>query len=273
MPSFQATGCVIGLSPPVLSLPSLSQRNTPLTLPDGCTLTFAGHNRLDEDCGPAGSASSDAGQAQNREKNNFCATADPIDLVVENFRALQQATDDANLREGRSLPADRTPLRTIHQTDDGQTLREGVLVRFVEFIDRAGYANVNRGESVNCKFRGEEGNDIHIELGEVSDPDRCDRITAEISPHFRPESWTEDQLEQVEREGLPVRVTGPLFFDASHSPCRDSEGFRASIWEIHPVYLVEVCNTKQASRCRSSSAPRWTPLSDWNPFERDHHDD
>jgi hypothetical protein len=47
---------------------------------------------------------------------------------------------------------------------------------------------------------------------------------------------------------LYVRLTGPLFYDASHKPCVFSGGKvverhtpeRRSIWEIHPIYRIQV---------------------------------
>jgi len=44
-------------------------------------------------------------------------------------------------------------------------------------------------------------------------------------------------------KSLPYRVTGQLFFDASHKvcPCGTSNcsPVRASLWEIHPVMKIE----------------------------------
>ena len=44
-----------------------------------------------------------------------------------------------------------------------------------------------------------------------------------------------------------VRMTGQLFFDGSHSPCINGHGGppRRSIWEIHPVFAIEVFETTQ----------------------------
>ena len=47
---------------------------------------------------------------------------------------------------------------------------------------------------------------------------------------------------------LQLRLTGQLFYDASHKPCVFSGGKiverhspeRRSIWEIHPIYRIEV---------------------------------
>jgi hypothetical protein len=76
-------------------------------------------------------------------------------------------------------------------------------------------------------------------------------VTAEISPHFRPASWDRFDVNPKTTQaahGLPlkrvkVRISGQLFFDASHKPCINGEGRaprRRSIWEIHPVYAIDV---------------------------------
>jgi hypothetical protein len=76
---------------------------------------------------------------------------------------------------------------------------------------------VKKGELVNCKITGAESKDVHIELVKMaSEDDACNSVTAEMSPHLRPESWTDLPGLAIKR---PVRITGPLFFDGSHRPC------------------------------------------------------
>jgi hypothetical protein len=63
----------------------------------------------------------------------------------------------------------------------------------------------------------------------------------------------------------PYRVTGQLFFDASHKvcPCGTSNcsPVRASLWEIHPVYNIEVC--KAGSPCDENSDGDWIAFDTW----------
>ncbi len=148
------------------------------------------------------------------------------------------------------------------------------------YVFRAQYANTKfsklsdgstaRGEAVNCDNPELDWNDIHIALSASTarDTDECATVTAEISPHYRPAVWSrfhDGQIEGVEtlvpgllkgrvlkqpKRGQPlmVRLTGPLFYDASHKPCVFSGGKiierhspeRGSIWEIHPLYRVQV---------------------------------
>jgi hypothetical protein len=64
----------------------------------------------------------------------------------------------------------------------------------------------------------------------------------------------------------PVRITGPLFFDSSHQPCRDGKRpnpKRISVWEIHPIYQFEVCKNKALTACDVGNDSQWIPLDQW----------
>jgi hypothetical protein len=70
-------------------------------------------------------------------------------------------------------------------------------------------------------------------------------------------------VEAVATAHLPVRVTGQLFFDSSHTPCVNEvpvrgDPSRASVWEIHPIYKFEVCTE---GACDSGNG--WVPLEQW----------
>jgi hypothetical protein len=123
---------------------------------------------------------------------------------------------------------------------------------------------------VNCKTGGEASNDIHIELVKTADEDdACKSVTAEMSPHFRPESWSSLPDLKIVR---PVRLTGALFFDGSHRPCTATSRpspKRISVWEIHPVYQFEVCKFNSRSRCKATADDVWIPLDQWHPHGED----
>ena len=260
----------------VTSLPASSQRN--VAFDPGCTLPFESiktHRWIDTYCGPEGSAGTDAGKVQNRAKNQFCASGNPVDLSLANFRSLQEAADDANIwRKPKGIPSPtwRAKLKDIWATADGAKIGEGDLVRFAGYIDKVFHAVEERGESVNCKIPGADNNDIHLELGETKDPAKCDRLITEISPHFRPASWSVSKLVQVSHQDKPIRVTGHLFWDASHSPCGpgEPEQWRATTWEIHPIYNIEVCTQDDLETCRVGGANVWVDLHRWgSPWDFD----
>lgn len=234
----------------------------------------ARRHEIDRECDLDGSASTRPQAAQNIAKNNFCATNDgqgPLPITVAHMVGLQQVTerklDALNIPwgGGNRLPPDRSVLQNLirSRTRPSLTLGEGTLVSLVAFVIDARHSNVSKGESVNCKRGGEENNDIHIELGTRLDVDPCQTVTAEISPHFRPDSW--DQFDNYEIYH-PVRITGQLFFDASHKPCsagRRARPARASSWEIHPVYGIDVCTSPSVSHCTSANGTHWIPFSVW----------
>jgi hypothetical protein len=233
----------------------------------GCTLPFDSikeSHSLDSTCGPEGKTADASNQAQNRAKNNFCATDDPFGVTFNMFLSLQQAVESQNIPfgSGMNLPPDRSLLQNLVMVG-GTKIGEGTLVRLVAFIVDAHYSNVSSGETVNCKLRGKENNDIHIMLGHSTLAAACDTVTAEMSPHFRPVAW--DQLPDLNLR-VPVRISGQLFLDASHRPCKNGTGpnpQRESIWEIHPLYAIDVCSSATLAKCSATNDSVWTPLDQW----------
>lgn len=257
----------------LLTPPLLAQDGQPFQL--DCTLSFediAMEHDLDQNCSLEGKTSSAANALQNRAKNNFCAEGPPARVSRWSFVRLQRASDNAGFTTG-SPPSDRSGLQDLYTTSDGTTIGEGSLVQFVGFIIDAHHSNVQNGESVNCKLGGRENNDIHIVLAESkSISNFCTSITAEMSPHFRPEDWDSGVLEDL---GRPVRLTGQLFFDGSHVPCRPgnpASPARVSVWEIHPIYQVDVCRNTSLSGCPFDDEAKWVPLNEFETQEEAEHE-
>ena len=208
----------------------------------GCALPFqsiAIKRPIDDACGIKGTGTSNntaANELQNSVKNNFCATGAATSVTVTKLKELHMQVKANGITYGNYLavPADRSGLRA---------LGEGTVVSYTGYINAVKYSNVGTGETVNCKRTTAEDNDIHIELAyKKNETVKCKRISAEISPHYRPLDWTVDKLKEVKSSSLRIRLTGQLFFDASHTACADNnpDGHRASSWEIHPVYRIEV---------------------------------
>jgi hypothetical protein len=132
-----------------------------------------------------------------------------------------------------------------------------------------GYVLIARQEGkemVNCETTPPDlpaSHDIHISIVDnVSKVhgNECESVVAEMSPHHRPDSWNEANVQKVALAHQRVRVTGQLFFDSSHSPCVNGKAeagdpHRSSLWEIHPIYKFEVCPTGD---CASGG---WHPLN------------
>lgn len=248
---------------------AFSERAAAAEFTPGCTLPFAAalpsdYEDPNAECPAEGQASAAPHRAQNRAKNNLCASGAPVTLNRQTFLALQRRADQLkdqgkiNFGSSNALPEDRAELREVYKVANGPRVGEGTVVRYVAFINNPRYSNVRprgKGESVNCKLLEEENNDIHIDLGREPGEIACQSITAEVIPHLRPPAWGREYLLQVRLR--PMRVTGQLFFDASHIPCRnDSDRVapkRASLWEIHPVYAIDVCRRNTLSACAATN--------------------
>ena len=238
-----------------------------------CTLPFDAIKRehnIDSFCEADGTSTTDKQARQNEAKNNFCAKGKPVNLNFGDFAQLQrEAEAQVTFGSDAQLPDDRGPLRNIASIGQ-RSVGEGSLVRLVAFVLDAHYSNTSKGESVNCKRSGNENNDIHIVLGQNPVPlgqqpteaEECASLTAEMSPHFRPDVWVPGNLTSNNQKKF--RFTGQLFFDAAHKPCKGSTGpnpKRVALWEIHPVYSVEVCMDRSNS-CTISDDNDWIVLSD-----------
>ena len=69
----------------------------------------------------------------------------------------------------------------------------------------------------------------------------------------------------------PLRITGQRMMDSSHKPCtpgHPQSPRRLSVWEIHPVYAIDVCKKKSISFCRVGVDTDWDALDVWL-----HHDE
>jgi len=188
-------------------------------------------------------------------------------LTFKDFEHLQGRAEDEGIPFGPfKHPKDRSTLGNLYPaTVNGEavTVGEGSVVRLVTYVAEARTSNVSSGESVNCKRKGKANNDIHITLvRRLGDP-HCAGIVAEVIPHFRPATWRDMAISKITR---PVRVAGHLFFDSPHLPCNE-EGHavggnpaRVSLWEIHPVYIFEVCKHTTLATCRGNHDEDWRPL-------------
>jgi hypothetical protein len=232
-----------------------------------CTLPFDSikqHHPIDDSCTADGAANPDTPQsAQNDAKNNFCSAGPPVNIDFDVLHQLQadvsKPGSGITFGSDAQLPKDRTVLRDL-PTKAG-ALSEGQVVRLAAFIMDAHYSNVGKGESVNCKQPDKESNDIHIVLANNDkETDECNSVTAEMSPHFRPDMWEPTGLNQ--KNAHLYRFTGQLFFDGSHRPCAGGKGSpkRSSLWEVHPVYQLDIC-MDPGNNCKVDSDENWVSFA------------
>jgi hypothetical protein len=220
---------------------------------------------IDAQCGTEGAGGKEA--TQNSVKNNFCASGTGAEIGIADLATLQKEVEkNPSINFGSKGPTtDRSPL---------QQLGEGQLVSVKAFVF---FAKQEGKESVNCgtAVPDQPGfHDIHILLvdeknlpqnGESTQANvtkQCSGVVAEMTPHHRPAAWTAANVQKVATAGAMVRVTGQQFFDSSHVPCNNgvavgSNPKRVSLWEVHPIYKIEVCT----SNC--TGAGTWLPLDQW----------
>jgi hypothetical protein len=250
---------------------SLAQQNKKFR--PGCTLpvALAGIPRtaFDNTCGIKGASTVLAKVAESKAKNNFFAATPAVDITYDTLKELQEAvgTNDPPLGN-RAKPS-----RPSHDyAVTAGTFREGQLVRFAAFVHLAKYSNTSRrgdgsvGENVNCNRPGKPPNDLHIVLVPSPNKVEAESATAEASPHFRPPEWTDDNLNHF-HEHL-FRFTGQLFLDTSHKACGPSSSKgctpkRISVWELHPVYAIEICESADASTCEPDGTSGWESLEEF----------
>jgi hypothetical protein len=249
------------------------------TCPNNAQLPFATievKHPIDNNCGLKGSPSATQNsQLQNSVKNNFCSQAPQGKPETFTLQQLIDLQKNAHIPSGR----DQEP----NSRDALKALGEGKVIRMKASLIEAHHADVGSGESVNCGGKAEEQNDVHIALGTQTNSKECESATAEVSPHFRPASWNEighfekfnsatnkyvvDPGMASRLQAHSYRITGQLFFDASHAPCPCSTAncagnpVRATLWEIHPVYEIEVC--KAGAPCNENNDADWVAFDTW----------
>ena len=269
--------------------PGCAVQGRPLKLRPGCKLPFDAiktPRAIDRIC-PAGGCSELTNtdrphQLMNIAKNNFCATNPAVTLGYQDFVNLQQATDKARASKPvwwtGKLPSDRTKLPMVAPIGGGRKVGDGVKVVYVGFIREAKYDDTEKGEDVNCKIGGTglvgtSDNDIHISIAQTplsaspTPAERCQSLTAEMSPHFRPAVWEKIITPSFHKvfQTHPVRITGTLMADVEHIPCANGKPsggspVRVSVWEIHPVYAIDICKNTDLKACGAADASAWTPF-------------
>jgi hypothetical protein len=252
----------------------------------GCTLPFDAikvKQDIDGKCPKGGQSSLDNGSQPHvllsLAKNNFCVEGDPTPISYNAFVALQTAIKNIPGLSGEKTPSDRSVLQNLSIKDGSHslTIGEGSKVSFAGFVMAYEFADADKGEDVNCDLSGDLNNDIHITFRTTAglilkrpagstDP-RCNSVSAEVSPHFRPAAW--QKLASASSNAVfkknPLRITGVLTYDSEHKPCingKPSSGspVRISVWEIHPVYAVDVCKNTTLSKCDPTNNSVWTPF-------------
>ena len=208
-------------------------------------------------CSAAGSAHG----LVNQSKRTVPPPGTPSTLTFETFSQLQSAAVELVDQGVEIPPTERDKIKSIETTEG--TVGEGSRVRLVAFLSD-GTPHPNTGESVNCNLRGESNNDIHIPVTETKNGSEFEAIVVEMIPQGRPANLTSNEVETL--RGQVLLIEGGLFYDNLHFANGDASNpiagqpKRFSLWEIHPVTSVKVCQKATISQCDPGRA------SDWNEF-------
>ncbi len=244
-------------------------------------------DNLDE-CPPCGCAEPWSGKAlqvimkrrlpwQDEDPDSWLGGARPIRLSHQQFLALQQATNspDASGKMELSFEERLRTLRGLAIAGGGGTitLNEGDYVELVGFVAQDRNVEWGGGESVNCKFAGENPEDpdqphadIHVPIVPGSSGKQCESIVVEPIPQFRPEAgaWWPGDFNDLKTDKTQLMIRGTLFYDNEHKvrDCahKNAQGLssqpqRISLWEIHPV--VEILRCKHGSGCDPDDSSDW----------------
>jgi hypothetical protein len=236
---------------------------------------------VDSTCAVTGDAKTDGDKAQDRLKNNLCANGPARVITIKELTALQNAVDAAGVNygnehegKGGGPPADRSTLFTKLPAGSA---KEGDLVSFIGYIVEV---KPGSSETVDCNCTETDAIDVHIavadhlldlktdpanatqqqkhEITVKNDAQLCtNSFVVETIPHKRPAALEQMAIEPL-RDKQIVKITGPLLFDASHKPCNGTtpgtgDPARVTVFEIHPVYDIEVCSQSAMTQCTANS--------------------
>ncbi len=221
---------------PVASLPGTSAISSDWPKPDPVDVDFEGSEGTCHGTGDGGDI------ATNARKNRSDALPAPHDVSWSAIASL--AFPAAKPSRANWTPAQLATIKPF----------EGVALRTTGFLTHTtNVENTGSGESTNCHFHADDDVDWHIYLQENPGETIDKAVIVETTPRVRKlHHWDVAVLNKSVGSGNPIRVTGFLMLDPEH---RNQIGqFRGTVWEIHPVTNIEVCNAK------SCSDSDWIPL-------------
>jgi len=213
-----------------------------------------------DSCPPQGCAHAGTTDALlNMLKRRFPPSDRVASLSFKDFATLQTHADRL---VGQNIPLvklSRDRLKNL--TVSGGAVSEGDLVEMAGFIVGAPHPN-RGGESVNCRLRGLENNDIHITLARERGEAEYRGIVAAMIPQGRPPTWTVERLREIQQENRMLLVRGQLLYDNKHIVNADPQFLlpgqpkRFTLWEVHPVTQIYVCRMEDHA-CNPEASAEW----------------
>jgi hypothetical protein len=216
----------------------------------------------------------------NSQKRTTAINGSPAKLTFEDLKALQADVDRTfangpvvikgqKISSAHNIKAAPRKIILSGLTAATGTFSEGDFVELEGFIAATKQPpHPNTGESVNCDLTDRVSNDYHINITPAKNEDEAQGVVVEMipqNPHRKNDDWDLDKLKKIQKQQMPVKLEGHLFFDSEHAPNTQKNGKsknpkRFSVWEIHPLTSFQVC---VANSCTESSG--WKALEDWTP--------
>lgn len=208
----------------------------------------------------------------NALKKRIISVANAKTVTFATMEKLQEIADTKIPQNHFLTQEERNSLKNLNV--NGKKISEGDAVRLGGYI--VGNPHQNKGESVNCNLTGVDNNDFHVTIAEsiehedeevdVEDVElEFNGIVVEPVPQHRPESWSISNIKKIQKEKKKVLIVGQLFYDSKHKVNSDpehplkSQPRRISLWEIHPVIKIYVCE-KPNGACKDSKYSDWEEL-------------
>ena len=212
----------------------------------------------------------------NRLKRTVPQGQTPMIATLDDFEALQEHADNLLLPKSQKVDltaAQRAKLKNL-AVPSGATVSEGSFVEVQAFIvglPNRPSANTS-GESVNCRLKRKENNDLHIPIARRWTHSEFQAVIVEMIPQHRPDGWSLDRLHAVAEQGRQVRVRGGLFYDNEHPVNDDPDNpkggqpKRFSLWEVHPITEFLVCKTAKKA-CDRGDESLWQKIENADGLE------
>lgn len=248
------------------------------------------HDQFPDGCSAAVSPKYDAYLDFLKNQDPDPSLASTKELVAGDFQKLEsQLSHLSGPSKGKKKGRGLTSSNHAAFANQFVGLGEGNIYRviaYLYFAEDTGQGNPPNSETCNCKLTAPGTFDYHIGIGfdgtlagkalathpKEGDPLfsqlQKDSVVAEMTPYARTTrhpKWGIDRVQAL--QGKQVKVVGQLMVDNDHFNAKADCGFpgattncwRSTIWELHPVTQLYVCNL--STGCDASSpASVWTSL-------------
>lgn len=269
-----------------------SQHVTTCPRPNNLTLKDC-HDKYPDGCSMSAHPTYDAYLDFLKDQDPDPNSAPTKELVAADFKSLESKLSGLRQHAGRRGGAGGGLTSSNHAAFASQFagMGEGNLysvIAYLYFAEDTGNAAAGKSpnsETCNCRLMTPNTFDYHLGIGfdaglaskAAAHPKPTDAVyselqkasvVAEMTPYprtTRHANWTIAHVEAL--QGKQVKMVGQLMADNDHFNAKDDCGFsgaattcwRSTIWEMHPLIKVYVCNLSGGCDAKSPGSA-WTDL-------------